>query len=164
MDEVRPDVLIAPSGGVDALVYDAIRSAHDAGIFTLALIFNWDNLSSKGAFPVAPGPPGGRRPAERRARSQDPPLPPLADLAARRGPYIDHHFRHAAGSTESPFDFRYVLFAGCYMPFDELTPLRRLEACIEERGLDLKIVYRPHPQRRPRKQPDLIDESSSGTW
>ena len=143
---------------MDALVYDAIRSAHDAGIFTLALIFNWDNLSSKGAFPVRPdhlavvGPQSVEH--ARRIHRFRP-----SQISLLGGPYIDHHFRHAAGSTESPFDFRYVLFAGCYMPFDELTPLLRLEAFIEERGLDLKVVYRPHPQRRSRKRPDLIDES-----
>jgi hypothetical protein len=51
-----------------------------------------------------------------------------------------------------------VLFAGCYAPFDELTALRSLERAIDEAGLELKVVYRPHPHRRGRRRPDRFDE------
>ena len=158
IDEVKPDVLIAPSGGVDALVYDAVRSAREADVFSLVLVFNWDNLSSKGAFPVPPdhlavvGPQSVDHAWQIHRY-------PREQVSVLGGPYIDSHFHHALGSTESPFPFRYVLFAGCLMPFDELTPMRELDQLIEDERLDLKVVYRPHPQRRPRKRDDRIDES-----
>jgi hypothetical protein len=58
----------------------------------------------------------------------------------------------------SPFAFRYVLFAGCYQPFDERAALRRLDDAVTRNGLDLKVVYLPHPRRLPRRRPDLVDE------
>src|SRR5205814_10096743 len=54
MRELRPDVVIAPSGGIDHFVTDAIRGARDLGIPSVVIAHNWDNLSSKGAFPVKP--------------------------------------------------------------------------------------------------------------
>src|SRR5918994_2987026 len=54
MEELKPDLVIAPSGGTDNLVIDAIRSAKALGITSLVLVYNWDNLSSKGTFPVEP--------------------------------------------------------------------------------------------------------------
>jgi hypothetical protein len=74
-------------------------------------------------------------------------------------PTFDSYFHHQPGTTTSPFPFRYALFAGCYAPFDEAAALERLDRTIEEHGLDLKVVYRPHPHRRPRKRPDRIDEA-----
>jgi hypothetical protein len=157
IDDVKPDVVIAPSGGVDALVYDVVRSARAAGVFSLALIFNWDNLSSKGAFPVRPDHLAvvGPQSVDHAWKIHRYPRDRVSVLG---GPYIDSHFHHELGSTRSPFPFRYVLFAGCLMPFDELTPLLQLDQLIEDEGLDVKVVYRPHPQRRPRKRDDRIDE------
>ena len=53
-DEARPDLVIAPSGGIDHLVLDTLRAARRRGIPSLVLAHNWDNLSSKGAFAVKP--------------------------------------------------------------------------------------------------------------
>jgi hypothetical protein len=156
--EVRPELIVAPSGGTDALVIDAVRVGRELGVPTLVVIYNWDNLSSKSAFPVKPDYLGvvGRQSVDHAWRIHRI-RPERVGLLG--GPYIDHYFRHEAGSTESPFPFRYVLFAGCYLPFDELSALERLEAEIEQRGLDLKVVYRPHPNRRDRRTPDFVDES-----
>ena len=156
--ELKPDLIIAPSGGSDPLVIDAVRVGRELGVPTLVVIYNWDNLSSKSAFPVRPDYLGvvGRQSVDHAWRIHRI-RPERVGLLG--GPYIDHYFRHEAGSTESPFPFRYVLFAGCYLPFDELSALERLEAEIEARGLDLKVVYRPHPRRRARRRPDFVDES-----
>jgi hypothetical protein len=156
--ELKPDLIVAPSGGSDPLVIDAVRVGRELGVPTLVVIYNWDNLSSKSAFPVKPDYLGvvGRQSVDHAWRIHRI-RPERVGLLG--GPYIDHYFRHEAGSTESPFPFRYVLFAGCYLPFDELSALERLEAEIEARGLDLKVVYRPHPRRRERRRPDFVDES-----
>jgi hypothetical protein len=158
MERLRPELVIAPSGGTDNLVIDAIRSAKALGIKTLVLVYNWDNLSSKGTFPAEPDYIGvvGPQSVDHAWRIHRIPRERVRVLGS---PYIDHYFHRERDSTRSPFHFRYVLFAGCYMPFDELTSLEVLEQLIEQRGLDLKIVYRPHPQRRRRKRPDFVDES-----
>lgn len=154
----RPDLLIAPSGGIDVLVNDAVISARQLGIRSLVLVHNWDNLSSKGAFAVPPDALGvwGPQSVEQAQRIHRIPARTVHTLGA---PSLDHYFRHVPGSTTPRFPFRYALFAGCYAPFDELTPLQELERVIEERGLDLKVVYRPHPHRRGRIVPDHFDEA-----
>ena len=157
MEELKPDLVIAPSGGTDNLVIDAIRSAKALGITSLVLVYNWDNLSSKGTFAVEPDYLGVVGPQSVQHAESIHRIPPER-VRVLGGPYIDHYFHRDESPTPSPFPFRYVLFAGCYMPFDELTSLERLEQTVEEHELDLKVVYRPHPQRRRRKRPDFFDE------
>jgi hypothetical protein len=154
---IDPDLVVAPSGGFDSLVWDGLRSARKLEVPTLLLIHNWDNLSSKGTFAVDPGylavwGPQSVEHAERiHGVGRD-------RVRAVGTPTFDHYFRYRPGSAEPPFPFRYALFAGCFAPFDELSALRRLEALIAEERLDIKVVYRPHPHRFPRQVPDFMDE------
>lgn len=154
----RPDLMICPSGGIDALTTDAIRSCRELGVPSLVLVHNWDNLSSKGAFGVKPDHVGvwGPQSVEQARDIHDIPEDRIHVLGA---PSLDHYFRHVAGSTTPRFPFRYALFAGCYAPFDELTPLRELERVIDGEGLDLRVIYRPHPHRRGRIVPDRFVEA-----
>jgi len=158
VDAARPDLVIAPSGGIDHLVLDVLRAARLRGIPSLVLAHNWDNLSSKGAFAVKPDALGvwGEQSAGHAVRIHGFERERVTVLGA---PSLDHYFRHEPGSSESRFGFPYVLFAGCYAPFDERSALEALDRTIAEEALDLTLVYRPHPHRRPRAQPDLIDES-----
>lgn len=158
MRRVKPDIVLAPTGGYDGLVWDGLRAAQAEGIATVALIHNWDNLSSKGAFAVRPDwlAVWGEQSVEHAVR--------IHGFARERvvsvgSPALDSYFRHEPGTTTSPFPYRFALFAGCYAPFDERVALERLDALIEEHGLDLKIVYRPHPHRRARNEPDFVDET-----
>jgi hypothetical protein len=152
-----PDLVVTPSGGIHASEFDFLRSAHALGIPSLALMYNWDNLSSKSAFVTQPDYLGvvGSQSAEHARTIHGFPGERVEVLGS---PYIDRHFRHEPGSTESPFPFRYVLFAGCYQPFDELAALERIDRAIDQHGLDLKVVYLPHPRRLPRRRLDFVDE------
>jgi hypothetical protein len=158
IESVRPDLVIVPSSGVDPVVVDVVRSTRELGIPSLALIYNWDNLSSKAAFVVEPDylGVGGHQAADHAERIHRIPRKRIAVLGS---PYIDLHFSHPPGSTASPFPFPYVLFAGCYQPFDELTALELLEEEIERSGLDLKVVYLPHPRRLQRDHDDFVDDA-----
>lgn len=158
IEDVRPDLIIVPSSGTDPGVVDVQRSAKRLGIATLVLVYNWDNLSSKSAFVVDPDylAVGGHQAAEHAELIHRVPSDRVAVLGS---PYIDGHFSHPPDSTESPFPFRYVLFAGCYQPFDELTALELLEEEIERSRLDLKIVYLPHPRRLLRDNDDFVDDT-----
>ena len=158
VEEVRPDVIIVPSNGLDAVTFDAVRSAREFEIPVLALMYNWDNLSSKAAFVCKPDylGVGGYQAAEHAEQIHRIPRERVGVLGS---PYIDLHFQHQPDSTTSPFPFPYVLFAGCYQPFDELGALERLEQEIERSKLDLKVVYLPHPKRLRRKNDDFVDDS-----
>lgn len=153
----RPDVVVAPSGGTDALVTDTVRTAHELGVPSIVIAHNWDNLSSKGAFAVTPDVIAvwGEQSARHAEQIHGLPRERVAVLGS---PSLDSYFRHSAGATDSPFPFPFVLFAGCFAPFDERAALRRLDAIVEAHGLDLKIVYRPHPHRQPRRRPDRVDD------
>ena len=157
MQSVQPDLVIAPSGGIDHFVTDALRSARELGIPSLVLVFNWDNLSSKGAFAIKPDylAVWGEQSVEHAVDIHGFERERVRILGV---PTFDSYFHHTPGSTTSPFPFRYALFAGCYAPFDEASAVELLDRTIEEHGLDLKVVYRPHPHRRPRRRPDRVDE------
>ena len=159
MEHERPDIVIAPSGGTDTLVSDAIASGRQLGIPTLVLVQNWDNLSSKGAFPLKPDYLGvwGEQSAEQAERIHEIPRDRVRPLGA---PQFEAYFKHRAGSTASYFPFRYVLFAGCFAPFDERDALVRLDRAIEDGGLDVKVVYRPHPHREARLVDDRVDQAA----
>lgn len=159
--DLRPDVVIVPTSGVEMLPHDAIVSARKLEIPSLAVVINWDNLSSKGAFAVQPDwmAVWGEQSAEHADRIHGFPRNRVAVIGV---PTFDGYFRHPLGSTESPFPFRYALFAGCFAKFDEAAALSRLDRAISERGLDLKIVYRPHPHRLPRDHSDFVDEGKFG--
>jgi hypothetical protein len=124
----------------------------------LALMYNWDNLSSKAAFACEPDflGVGGHQAVEHAEQIHRIGRERVAVLGS---PYIDLHFRHPPGSTSSPFEFPYVVFAGCYQPFDELGALELLEEEVERSRLDVKIIYLPHPKRLARKRDDFVDES-----
>jgi hypothetical protein len=157
-DSLRPELVIAPTGGQDSLVWDALRLARAQGVQSLCLIHNWDNLSSKGAFPVRPdrlavwGPQSVDF-AERIHRF------PREDVTSLGAPSLDPYFHMARGATRAPFEFPYVLFAGCYGRFDERRPLELLDSELARSDSNLKIVYRPHPHRHPRAIPDRVDEN-----
>lgn len=157
---VAPDIIIAVTRGPtgEVLVMDAARSARELDIPVLALTYNWDNLSSKSAFAVKPDYLGaiGNQSADHATRIHRIPRSRVRVLGS---PYIDKHFKDAPTPTPSPFPFPYVLFAGCYRPFDERRALESLHLTIEERGLDLKVVYLPHPARVERKRPDFVDDT-----
>ncbi len=161
--EIAPEVVVVISRGPggDVVVTDAMRSARDLGIPVLALTNNWDNLSSKNAFIVAPDYLGaiGHQSAEHASRIHR--IPPER-VRVIGSPYIDRHFQREPGSTKSQFAFPYVLFAGSYRPFDELRALELLNQAIDDARLDLKIVYLPHPRRVERQRADFVDEAKLG--
>ena len=159
VERVRPDLIMAPSGGYDTLVWDGLRSARDKGIPSLLLIHNWDNLSSKGIFAERPDylAVWGDQSVQFAERIHG---IPAARTRAIGAPSFDVYAGHEPGSGESPFPYPYVLFAGCYAPFDERSALQRLDRLISEHRLDLTIVYRPHPHRHPRSVPDFVEEGS----
>ncbi|MEJ7786037.1 MAG: hypothetical protein WKF96_14625 [Solirubrobacteraceae bacterium] len=96
-----PDLVVAPSGGIHASEFDFLRSARALGIPSLALMYNWDNLSSKSAFVTRPDYLGvvGCQSAEHARTIHGFPDDRVEVLGS---PYIDSHFRHKPGSSESP--------------------------------------------------------------
>lgn len=158
IDRLRPQVVIAPTGGNDALVNDAVRSARRLAIPSLVIVHNWDGLSGKGALSVVPDRVAVWGP---QARSHATRIQGITDdLVVEVGSPLLERYLVPAVENGVTFPFPYVLFAGCYAPFDEEQTLRMLDDAFDEHGIKLRIVYRPHPERVPRTPPDRVVASS----
>lgn len=159
--EQQPDLVILPSTATEPIGSDLVRIAQVARAFsTLFLIDNWDNLSSKSLFWAPPDYLGvwGEQAREHAAS--------IHDIEASRvslvgTPRFEAYYSARKGAMRRHYAFRYILFCGAALAFDELTALRRLDdelAAHPEVYGDIKIVYRPHPRRQRRLCPDVFHE------
>jgi hypothetical protein len=158
LEELRPDVVVVPSAGVETLMVDAVVEARRLGVPSIVCVNGWDNLSSKASFAALPdvlcvwGPESVDHAHTIHRMPRDRVFPIGV-------PTFRHHFAFDPERHPPPFDFPYVLFAGCQLPFDEATALRKVNDAIARSGHgDLKIVYRPHPWRIERLQEDDVRE------
>jgi hypothetical protein len=160
--DLKPDLVLFPSNAIDPVGNDLTRLQRKHHFKTLFLIDNWDNLSSKSVFLNQPDylTVWGEQSREHAAQIHDI-SPDRVFLVGT--PRFDHYFEAMNQILESPYSFPYVLYVGCQISFDELGSLKILDKELErlyQEGLltePLKIVYRPHPWRRPRNCPDLLD-------
>jgi hypothetical protein len=156
LDELRPDIVICPSAGTDALVVDAIRSARELRIRTLVLVNGWDNVASKTGFSTHPDYMAvwGEQSVDHAVRYHSMRRSHVSPIGV---PTFRHHFAFDRERMPAPYPFPYVLFPGCALPFDELTALHALDDAVEQIGEPgLKVVYRPHPWRQARSCPDVF--------
>jgi len=153
--EVNPDLIIYPSSAYDPDGNDLARISRIMGIPALFLIDNWDNLSSKTIFWAYPNHLGvwGQQSKEHAIRIQGFKPEQVTPIGT---PRFDEYY---GPKPPSPFEFKYALFVGQAIAFDELTPLRIIEQCIERSHDDIKVVYRPHPWRQARLCDDRFDEA-----
>ena len=151
-----PRLILFPITGVESTGYELIKLSRRYDFRTLFLINGWDNLSSKTVFGALPDymglwGPQALNDAER-----------IHGLSRERGVLLgcaryEPYFGDRA-TSESPFPFRYALFAGATTACDELTPLRLLDEELTRSGVeDLRVVYRPHPWRESRVCDDLFE-------
>lgn len=155
---LRPDVVIASayamSGRYAAL--DLVAAARELGIPSLFVQTNWDYLTGS-CFPVLPdylaawGPQSIQEAVNIHGFDRD-------HVFAVGSPHFQRYFDLAPSTAQSPFPFKYALFAGTWSPFDERAPIEAIDRTIERLGLGLKLVYRPYPGRAPRKRGDFVDE------
>jgi hypothetical protein len=150
--ELQPDIIAFPSSAYDSVGNDVIRIAKARKMKTLFLIDNWDNLSSKSLFWEKPDFLGVWGEQSKRHAIDIHGFD--ADAVVKIGtPRFDKYYAVREQSLKSHFDFRYVLFVGCAIPFDETSALRVLESEIRDNPEvydGARIVYRPHPWRQER--------------
>jgi hypothetical protein len=158
---LRPDLVLMPCHAHDAIGDDLALLGPVFGFKTMFLVDNWDNLSSKSIFPRDPEYLGVWG-AQSRDHAKD-----IHGISADRvfllgTPRFETYYRSRTLPRSGPFAFRYALFCGSFLPFDELSALRRLDSAIEDKGDGLgglKLVYRPHPYRMERLCPDRFREA-----
>ena len=161
ISEIHPDIVLFPSSAYDPVGNDVARICSKIGIKSVYLIDNWDNLSSKSIFWARPDFLGvwseqHREHATRIHHFESTQIYPIGT------PRFDDYFSKRGATTSKPFNFPYVIFSGCCLPFDETTPLKALDQEIREHPeiyKDLRIVYRPHPWRQKRTKETHFVES-----
>jgi hypothetical protein len=154
IQEAQPDIVLFPSSAYDPVGNDVARIAKEMKIPSVFLIDNWDNLSSKSIFWAPPKYLGvwSEQHVEHAKKIHKIPKEQVFPIGT---PRFDHYFASRGQAGPSHFNFPYVLFSGCCLPFDETTVLKILDNELSEKPEiygDLKIVYRPHPWRQTRKR------------
>ena len=158
LERTAPDLVVAPFAGTGALIFDLVRESRSLGIPSLLLVNGWDNLASKTTFTMLPDYIGawGEQSVEHAVRIHGFERERVFPLGV---PTFQPYFDFDRAGASSPYPFRYVLFAGCAVPFDERTALQVLDRALTERGIDdVRVVYRPHPWRQPRAVDDAVRE------
>lgn len=158
LEDVSPDLVIAPTAGTDPEVHDLVVEAGRLGIPSLLLFNGWDNLSSKTWFTRLPDfiAVWGEQSVDHAVTMHGFDREHVFPLGV---PTFRQHFENSGRDLPSPYPFRYVLFAGCALPFDERTAVAELDAELSRTGRgDVRIVYRPHPWRLPRAIDDGVRE------
>lgn len=157
LSEINPQIILLPSAGYDGLTFEIIRIAKTKKFPTCLLVDNWDNLTSKTVFTRKPDylVVWGRQAVEAAVRIHGMERSHVFPLGTPR--FIEY-MNQKNQTPPSLYKFKYILFAGIAVPFDELSTLRKLEEIIDRKGLDVKIIYRPHPWRKHRKCADTFFE------
>ena len=147
------DALVFPSAAFETVSPDLVMAAREAGIPSVSLIDNWDNLTSKTVYWHKPDclAVWGEQ-AKDQALSIHRFAPEVVYPIGT--PRFDSYFLLRENvDVERIYDFPYILFVGSALPFDEIAALHLLEEIADsspEVPKDVKIVYRPHPWQQKR--------------
>ena len=170
LSKTKPDVVLYPFTGVEATGYElvdivAARHPNGGGPRIVFLLNGWDNASSKGIFLREPDLMGAWGPGQRDELLciQKCEADEVAELGcARYEPLLKAKRWVEDGNTTQRVHSRpYILVAGSTAPCDEKAVLVALSHAVTEAGLDLDIMYRPHPWAEKRIETD-VDLGSLG--
>lgn len=144
-----PDLVIMPSSAHDPLAMEMIRITRKLGAKTLMVVDNWDNLSSKSVMYESPDYVSvwGEQSVQHSNLIHN---IPAERVFIGGTPRFDDYFSSRAKKLKSNFKFKYLLFVGTALEFDERRALQALDICISENSelKNLQIIYRPHPWRQ----------------
>lgn len=145
----RPDLIIMPSSAYEPINMEMVRIAKKLNSKTMMIIDNWDNLSSKSVMYNIPDllSVWGQQSIEHSISIHGLLAQNIFTLGT---PRFDSYFAARELSLPSPFDFRYILFVGTALEFNEKQALIALDRCISETAAltGLRVIYRPHPWRQ----------------
>ena len=156
-----PNLVIFPSAAYEASGTDVATICKSLNIPSLALIDNWDNLSSKTVYWSKPdnlavwGPQTRDQAISIHGFKKE----QVHNLGT---PRFESYFSMRNAKPVAPYDFPYILFVGSAMPFDELGALHAIEDYLRtqiDANDQLKIVYRPHPWQHKRSSFNVFRET-----
>lgn len=149
IDEIKPDLVLFPSTAFDPDGNDLLRICNRKKVQSLFLVDNWDNLSSKTILWIKPDyiAVWGEQSKEHACQIQGFEPSRITSIGT---PRFDEYFQTRDTRLPSLFNYKYILFVGTALAFDEAGALLKLDEIINSNREvlgDLKIVYRPHPWR-----------------
>ncbi len=144
-------IMIIPTSGIDfiTLALDKIKTNYK-NVKDIILIDNWDNISSKGGFwhkPNALVTWGTQSSNDARKIFNL-----KSNLYEFGTPAYKNYFINRYKKEKKIYNFRYILFSGPSLPFDDLNALKKIDQIIQKNSVlkDLKVIYRPHPVQQKR--------------
>ena len=148
--KTNPSIVVFPSNAYSAEGIDIARICLNLHIPSLFLIDNWDNLSSKSIMWRKPDYLGvwGEQSVYHATNIQEFNKRNITIIGT---PRFDEYFKSRDSSLESHFNFKYILFVGTALAFDEAGVLKIIDMIIKDNFTifkDIKVVYRPHPWRQ----------------
>ena len=152
-------IVLLPCGGVDftSISIDKIKRKYK-NIKDVIMINNWDNVSSKGAFWHNPSTTivWGKQQKDQAKYI----LNIKKNIYALGSPSYINFFKLRDKKINKIYNFKYILFTGQSLQFDEINLLKSLDKIISEKNIKIKIIYRPHPNRHLRNcKDDFFNES-----
>jgi hypothetical protein len=150
IQKVAPSAIIFPSSAFDPAGIDIVKICKSRNIPSIFLIDNWDNLSSKSIMWEKPDYMGvwGQQSVEHGVMIQGMSKERISIIGT---PRFDNYFKVRDHGLKSHFEFRYILFVGTALEFDESGVLSIIDEIIKnnrDHFQDIKVVYRPHPWRQ----------------
>ncbi len=148
--EIKPCMILFPSSAYDPIGSDIVKLCREHGIPSFFLIDNWDNLSSKSVLYDKPEYLGvwSQQSLEHAVEIQDFKSSRIFILGT---PRYNHYFKTRSQDLPSYFDFKYILFVGTAVAFDEAGIIAEVDRLLEENPeifKGIKLLYRPHPWRQ----------------
>lgn len=144
------ECVVFASSANEPIIDYLIKLGKEHGSKSIMIVDNWDNLSSKTIMKNIPDYVGtwGRQSSLHAENIQGVPRNRVFEIGSAR---FDHYKDLREAITRGRRrEFRYVLFAGTYVEFDEPRVLTLLNEHIKsqkDKYHDLRIIYRPHPDR-----------------
>lgn len=152
----KPNLIVCPTQGQSISYYDSIRLGKKIGIKTLAIIDNWDNMSSR----THPKPHADHYAVwseQSKKHGQTIQSINKKNISIVGAARYEDYFRLRNKKLKNYFNFKYaILFEASAIEDDLEIIINKLEKIIEKRKLEnFKIIYRPHPWRKIQKRINL---------
>lgn len=160
--DYRPDVVLCPFTGVEALGYHLIHYGKLLGFKVVWLLNGIDNSSSKGIFPMIPDLTVCLSECQKQemVKIQGFPKDKLAVVGCARYEPLCYGGSCVGAPLVLQVSRPYLLFVGTCAPVDDVAILRELDAVAMNYGLN--VIYRPHPWRERREVEGQFDKTEFG--
>lgn len=150
LTKISPKIVIYPSTAYDPIGVDIVELCLKFNAKSLFIIDNWDNLSSKSILFKRPDyiAVWSKQCREHALNIQSFSTESVHIIGSAR---FNQYFKFRNQKLKSHFNFKYILFVGTAVKFDEISVLAKLNHIIKYGSpvfREYKILYRPHPWRQ----------------